>query len=134
MPPQALGPPFVQIPQNPESPPHPSFESPPPDRIIVEFGGITFFFVNYMPPSCQLQSLYPLPPCPPLPVHLSLSEESPGAPHLLNLDKFHYSFKNQFDIEDTLFAATTASAPATAATNATELYFSSEEVDEQLLT
>ena len=82
-----------------------------------------------MPPSCQLQSLYPLPPCPPLPVHLSLalSEESPGAPHLLNRDKFQLSFKNQFDIEDTLFAATTA-------TNATELYFSSEEVDEQLLT
>ena len=42
--------------------------------------------------------------------------------------------KYKGDVEDTLFAATTASAPATAATNASELYFSSEEVDEQLLT
>ena len=52
---------------------------------------------------------------------------TPGAPHLLNLDEFHLCFKNQCDVEDTLFAATTA-------TNATELYFSSEEVDEQFLT
>ena len=81
----------------------------------------------YIPPSCQLQSLLSLPSCPPLPVHPSLTEESPGAPHLLNLDEFHLCFKNQCDVEDTLFAATTA-------TNATELYFSSEEVDEQLLT